>query len=178
MSCTGWNGAAEKLFGFSSDEIMGRCPIDLIVPEPTRKNMREVIRVAVHQNRARQQMIENVTKDGRRMTCEWFITPLVDDDGAPLGIASLVRDVTDAVQDIGDLRAEVDTVGKANRDLAKCLVDLKKELRTPMEALSKIARSIDAIPEQSRSPGLEAPETDGRSGRPAREVAEEDAKPA
>ena len=40
---------------------------------------------------------DNVTKDGRTISCEWYNTPLVDESGRVLGVASLVQDVTERV---------------------------------------------------------------------------------
>ena len=40
---------------------------------------------------------DNVTKDGRTISCEWYNTPLVDEAGRVLGVASLVQDVTERV---------------------------------------------------------------------------------
>ena len=37
---------------------------------------------------------ENLTKDGRTIICEWFNTPLLDDDGKFIGMLSLAQDVT------------------------------------------------------------------------------------
>ena len=38
---------------------------------------------------------ENITKDGRKILCEWFNTPLVDNDGNLIGVMSLVQDITE-----------------------------------------------------------------------------------
>jgi two-component system, cell cycle sensor histidine kinase and response regulator CckA len=40
---------------------------------------------------------DNITKDGRVISCEWYNTPLVDESGRVLGVASLVQDVTERV---------------------------------------------------------------------------------
>ena len=40
---------------------------------------------------------DNLTKDGRTISCEWYNTPLVDESGNVLGVASLVQDVTERV---------------------------------------------------------------------------------
>ncbi len=40
---------------------------------------------------------DNLTKDGRTISCEWYNTPLVDESGQVLGVASLVQDVTERV---------------------------------------------------------------------------------
>ena len=38
-----------------------------------------------------------MTKDGRTISCEWYNTPLVDESGRVLGVASLAQDVTERV---------------------------------------------------------------------------------
>jgi len=38
---------------------------------------------------------KNVTKDGRVISCDWYNTPLVDENDRVLGVASLVQDVTE-----------------------------------------------------------------------------------
>jgi len=38
---------------------------------------------------------DNLTKDGRQLTCEWYTTPLKKPDGTFLGIMSMAQDVTD-----------------------------------------------------------------------------------
>jgi signal transduction histidine kinase/CheY-like chemotaxis protein len=40
---------------------------------------------------------DNITKEGRLISCEWYNTPLVDEAGRVLGVASLVQDVTERV---------------------------------------------------------------------------------
>ena len=41
---------------------------------------------------------ENVTKDGRIITCEWFNTPLMDPDGRLVGVISLAQDITERMR--------------------------------------------------------------------------------
>ena len=41
---------------------------------------------------------ENITKDGRQITSEWFSTHLIDEQGAVIGGASLIQDITERVQ--------------------------------------------------------------------------------
>ena len=51
-----------------------------------------------HQARAgRAARTTTLTKDGRTISCEWYNTPLVDESGRVLGVASLVQDVTERV---------------------------------------------------------------------------------
>lgn len=89
-----WNPAAECMFGFTREEAAGQS-WKLIVPEPMHEQMDWVWRGPLERYGARRLTHENRTKDGRIIHCEWFNTPLVSGEGAGVGMASLVMDVTD-----------------------------------------------------------------------------------
>lgn len=87
---TFWNPAAETMFGFSSEEIVGR-PIHLLVPPEKKDEIDEVT------ERIRQGEIVSgyhtirVTKDGQRIPVALTAFPLRDESGAPKGIGSSIR---------------------------------------------------------------------------------------
>jgi len=91
-----WNAAAERIFGFSREEAMGR-HASFMVPPAFRKQVDEVGRGLLAQKGGTRSTNENTTKDGRTISCEWYNTPLVDESGRVLGVASLVQDVTERV---------------------------------------------------------------------------------
>jgi len=91
-----WNAAAEHIFGFSREEAMGR-HASFMVPPAFRQQVDEVGQRLVAQKGGERSSNENITKDGRTISCEWYNTPLVDEGGRVLGVASLVQDVTERV---------------------------------------------------------------------------------
>ncbi|WP_256393241.1 PAS domain S-box protein [Natronoarchaeum rubrum] len=109
----GWNPAAEALFGFSTEEVMGRHGRDLLVPETERETVDEARRELLEGGGVSHVVNENVTKDGDRITCEWHNTPLTDEDGEVVGALSFVRDVTDRTQRV----AALETLQEMSRDL-------------------------------------------------------------
>ncbi|MEO7934071.1 MAG: PAS domain S-box protein [Chthoniobacterales bacterium] len=91
---TEWNPAAERIFGFSKEEAIGKLGQELIVPENVRENVAKVWGKIVDTVEPVRSINENITKNGDRIVCEWFNTPLADKKGHVIGAASLVQDVT------------------------------------------------------------------------------------
>ena len=89
-----WNPSAEALFGWSAEEAVGR-QASFTVPESARAGVDEVMRQLLAGKGKRRNINENVTKDGRIITCEWHNTSLVGADGRVIGIASMALDVTE-----------------------------------------------------------------------------------
>jgi PAS domain S-box-containing protein len=92
---TDWNPAAERLFGFSRAEVLGRHPFDVIVPSASRPLVAAIFERLSAGDMAAHGTCENVTRDGRTVVCEWFNTPLLDADGSFVGVLSLAQDVTE-----------------------------------------------------------------------------------
>jgi PAS domain S-box-containing protein len=95
-----WNPAAEKIFGYNKAETLGRyCP-GLLLAEPLSPKLREIVRRIESGDMEAHSVNANRTKAGDTIICEWFNTPVMDDEGMFAGVISLAQDVT------GRLRAD------------------------------------------------------------------------
>ncbi len=90
-----WNKAAEQIFGFTQEEVMGRHVSEMILPESAREAVDLVWRELLAKKGGERSTNENKTKDGRIILCEWYNTPLVDQDGNVIGVSSMVDDITE-----------------------------------------------------------------------------------
>ena len=94
-----WNHAAEEIFGWSTAEAMGQHAYQLIVPPEAQPQVNRVWADVLHGGSiASNSVNENVTKNGRRITCEWQNTPWRDADGQICGSLSIVTDITDKLR--------------------------------------------------------------------------------
>lgn len=117
---TDWNQAAEGIFGFTKEEMTGRHPEERILPENERDTVNAIWIELLNNRGGTRSRIENVTKDGRTILCEWYNTPLVDQNGKVMGVASLVDDITarKMSEDIIWKQANYDTLtGLPNRNM-------------------------------------------------------------
>lgn len=102
---TEWNPAAERIFGWSRAEMLGRHARE-IVPEPASAHVDSVWNGLLQQTGGTRSINENVTRDGRHILCEWHNTPLIDADGRVMGVASIVQDITERARAEEALRRE------------------------------------------------------------------------
>jgi PAS domain S-box-containing protein len=90
-----WNPAAERIFGFAREEAIGSHAYEIIVPDHQHANINKVWKNILNQTGGSFNVNENVTKNGQTIICEWYNTPLKNDEGKVIGLASMAQDITE-----------------------------------------------------------------------------------
>jgi len=94
---TEWSAGAEKMFGYTRAEAMGKQLVDLVVPEQFRESVQEAAK-ALREGKTqpgRAGIGVNLTKTGKVIHCEWHNAPLTDDEGKVRGVLSIAVDRTE-----------------------------------------------------------------------------------
>lgn len=94
-----WNAYATTLFGYTADEALGQS-LDLIIPERLRQRHWDGYHRVMATGETRYGpgellAVPGVRKDGTRLSLEFSIAMLRDEAGSLLGIAAILRDVSD-----------------------------------------------------------------------------------
>lgn len=130
-----WNPAAQAIFGYSKSEAIGRHAAGLIVPENVKEQVNQVWQALLSQQGGTRSTNENVTKDGRVITCDWYNTVLLNDDGKVMGVTSLINDITERERVKAELRQAKEAAEIANCAKSQFLANMSHELRTPLNAI-------------------------------------------
>jgi len=89
-----WNAAAERIFGYTRKQALGKHAYDLLVPESAKTAVERVWQGLLEGDTASHSLNLNRRRDGSTLTCEWFNTPLRSPDGGIVGVASMAMDVS------------------------------------------------------------------------------------
>jgi PAS domain S-box-containing protein len=90
---TSWNAAAERLYGYTAGEAVGR-PISILIPARRRGEERQILRRIMVGERIDHYETERVCKDGSEIMISLSVSPVRDEDGTIVEAAVIARDMT------------------------------------------------------------------------------------
>jgi two-component system cell cycle sensor histidine kinase/response regulator CckA len=92
---TDWNKKAEEIFGWSKEEVVSHNFFDFLIPEKNRPRVEDVVNSLLKGDILSHSINENLTKEGKIITCEWNNSAFHDDNGNIMGAISLGLDITE-----------------------------------------------------------------------------------
>lgn len=89
-----FNPAAEEIFGFSEEEMIGHHPYGKIVPVELEETVTLIWERLLAGDTTANNINENLNKKGERIFCDWSNTPLRNSKGEVTSVLSMVTDIT------------------------------------------------------------------------------------
>ncbi|HEY2107708.1 MAG TPA: PAS domain S-box protein, partial [Candidatus Binataceae bacterium] len=129
-----WNGGAEKLFGYSATEIVGR-NITLCIPQERRAESLKHLRRVLRKEGIQQFQTVRRRKDGGLVDVSITMSPIIDSAGAVSGLAVIARDITQRRQFEEQLTKARDEALEAARLKSEFLANMSHEIRTPLNSM-------------------------------------------
>jgi len=94
---TSWNQAAERLFGYRADEMIGQPVLKLIPPDRHDEERRILAKISKGEMIKTYETIRR-RKDGTDFHVSLTISPLFDGQGRVIGASKIARDITERVE--------------------------------------------------------------------------------
>lgn len=134
-----WNSGAERLYGYSAEEIIGK-PIEILIPHDRQEEVREYRQRILRGETVHSVDTIRLNRHGEPINVSLTVSPVVDSAGGLMGISKIARDIAPRIRMEEEIRNQV-----AQRE--HFLAMLSHELRNPFNAI----RSASAVLSDERA---------------------------
>jgi PAS domain S-box-containing protein len=153
---TSWNTAAQRMFGYTPEEAIGRS-VRMLIPADRQAEEDRVLEQIRRGNPVAHFETVRQRRDGSTLTISLTVSPIRDDQGRVIGASKVARDISMRAQLAHD-------AAQASRMKDEFLAVLSHELRTPLHAIigyaklmrmgavvgSKLTDAVEAIERNSK----------------------------
>jgi PAS domain S-box-containing protein len=138
---TTWNLAAQRMYGYSADEIIGQ-PIAVLCPPDRVAEIQEILSKIRSGERVSYRETTRQRKDGTIFPVSVTISPVWDHRHDLVGASSIARDVSERYRIQAELRLRTADLECAYQDLETFSYSVSHDLRAPLRALDGLSSAL------------------------------------
>jgi two-component system, OmpR family, sensor histidine kinase VicK len=94
---TSWNKGAQRLYGYTPEEIIGQ-PVSTLMPPEKKDDFPYIMNMLHEGKRVEHYETQRMTKDGRILHVSITVSPIRDSQGNIIGASKIARDITDRIE--------------------------------------------------------------------------------
>ena len=133
---TSWNVGAERIFGYTADEMIGTSILRLIPPNRHPEELEILARIRSGERFDHFETIR-LAKDGRELSLSITVSPIKDSAGHVVGASKVARDITERKNAEAALKKAMGEAERANRERLQ-LLESEREARSRAERASRM----------------------------------------
>jgi PAS domain S-box-containing protein len=138
---TTWNMGAQRLFGYTAEEIIGR-PVWVLIPPNLQDEEPRIIERLQRGERIEHYETVRRRKDGTTFNVSLTVSPLKDSHGKVIGASKIARDITERKQVEEVLRREAQTADERREELERLVDERTASLREAVAQMEEFSYSV------------------------------------
>ena len=138
---TSWNKGAQRIFGYTADEVIGK-PVTILIPEGHLDEEPAILRRLRAGERIEHYETVRVRKDGTHVDISLTVSPIIGPKGEIVGASKIARDITERKAAQVENERLYRQAEESSRLKEEFLATISHELRTPLSAILGWARML------------------------------------
>lgn len=145
---TSWNPSAERMFGFTAQEMIGR-PITTIIPPELRVDENRILATIARGDRIEHFETVRLKKNGDTIDVSLTVSPVKDEAGRIIGAAKIARDITQRKKAEQTL-----LVSERLAAVGRLAATVAHEINNPLEAITNLVYLAKTSSDSSETRGF------------------------
>lgn len=138
---TSWNRGAERIFGYTADEMIGR-PISVLAPPDRRDEMPTILARIRRGERVDHFETVRRAKDGRLLNISLTVSPIRDESGMIVGASKICRDITERKLAEQTILQQTEKLIRSNADLQQFVYVASHDLQEPLRMIASFSEFL------------------------------------